>query len=235
MFYNELDILEKRFKLLDNVVDKFVLVESEETHVGKEKPLFFNQNKERYAQWSEKIIHVVVPKNTQLSFENDKYSIEMYQRHQILKGFENIPDSATVMISDADELPDPEIVRIIQSEVALHMYMFEYSFDYMFTGEPWIGTVITTAKNAREKGPNFFRYNRWNFPIVKGGGWHCSSFGNYEHVFNKIQNYLHAHDDKHRGQHIEDFEKFVREGIHSDGHTKLIKTPDELVSRVKFL
>ena len=44
MFYNEFDILEKRLRLLNNVVDKFVLVESEETHVGKEKRLLFNEN-----------------------------------------------------------------------------------------------------------------------------------------------------------------------------------------------
>lgn len=237
MFYNEMDILEKRLKLLDGIVDKFILVESEETHVGNKKPLFFNENKERYSKWLDKIIHVIVPKNNDLRFTyDDKYSIEMYQRHQIIKGLETIPDSANVMISDVDELPDPEIVlQNLQSEVAFHMYMFEYSFDYMFTGEPWIGTVITSAKSVREKGPNFFRYTRWHFPVVKYAGWHCSSFGNHEHVFNKIQNYLHAQDDKHQNQNLEDFEKFVREGIHSDGKTKLIKTPDELVSRVKFL
>lgn len=235
MFYNELDILEKRLKLLDGIVDKFVLVESMETHVGKEKPLYFNQNKERYTKWIDKIIHIIVPKNESLLFENDKYSIEVFQRHQILQGLVNIPDDATVLISDVDELPNPDAIKVLKPEVALHMHMFEYSFDYMFTGEPWIGTVITTAKNVREKGPNFFRYNRWNFPIVKNSGWHCSSFGDYKHVFNKIQNYLHAADDKHQGQTLEDFEKYVKNGIHSDGKTILIKTPDELVSRVKYL
>lgn len=235
MFYNELDILEKRLKLLDGVVDKFILVESEETHVGNQKPLFFKLNKERYSKWLDKIVHVIVPKNNKLIFESDKYSIEVYQRHQIVKGLVNVPNDATVLISDVDELPDPEILRVVKPEAALHMYMFEYSFDYMFTGEVWIGTVVTTARNVKEKGPNFFRYNRWNFPIVKNAGWHCSSFGDYHHVFNKIKNYLHAEDDKHQGQTIEDFENYVKNGIHSDGKTKLIKTPDELVSRVKFL
>lgn len=237
MFYNELDILEKRLKLLYDVVDIFVLVESVETHVGNEKPLFFKENRDRYSKWLDKIVHVVVPKNASLSFEKDKYSIEVYQRHHILEGLgaDVVPDDATVMISDVDELPDPEIVKRVKPEVAFHMYMFEYSFDYMFTGEPWIGTVMTTAKRVRDKGPNFFRYNRWNFPILKHAGWHCSSFGDYRHVFNKIQNYLHACDDKHQGQKLEDFERFLREGLHSDGTTRLIKTPDELVSRVKFL
>lgn len=235
MFYNEFDILEKRLKLLDGVVDRFVLVESMETHVGKDKPLFFNDNKERYSKWLDKIVHVIVPKNEKLIFENDKYSIEVYQRHHILKGLIDVPDDATVLISDVDELPDPEILKLVKPEVAFHMYMFEYSFDYMFTGEIWIGTVVTNAKNAREKGPNYFRFNRWNFPIVKNAGWHCSSFGDYKHVFNKIQNYAHCRDEKHKNQTIKDFKKYVNEGLHSDGTTKLIKTPDELISRVKHL
>ena len=60
MFYNELDILELRLMLLDEYVDKFVLVEAEVNHIGGPKPLFFSQNKDRYAKWAHKIRHVVV-------------------------------------------------------------------------------------------------------------------------------------------------------------------------------
>lgn len=236
LFYNEFDILEKRLRLLYDVVDLFVLVEAEETFVGNEKPLFFKENRDRYSQWLDKIVHVVVPASSSQHTSDDKFSIEKFQRHQIVKGLgENVPDDAYVMISDVDELPDPEIVKRVSPDVAFHMFMFEYSFEYMFTGETWIGTVMTTAKRVREKGPNFFRFNRWSFPVVPHAGWHCSSFGDYRHVFNKIQNYAHSGDDKHQGQTLEDFKKFVKEGIHSDGKTKLIKTPKELIARVKFL
>lgn len=241
LFYNELDILEKRLRLLDSVVDKFILVESEETFVGNKKPLFFSENKERYSQWMDKIIHVIVPRiqwGDMLEEEcDDKFYIEKQQRHQIVKGLEDgkIPGDATVMISDVDELPDPDIVKVAKPDSALHMFMFEYSFDYMFTGEHWVGTVITTAQRIRSMGSNYFRFKRWSFPIIKQAGWHCSSFGDPKHVFNKIQNYAHSGDDKHQGQTLEDFERFVSEGIHSDGKTKLVKTPKELIARVKCL
>lgn len=234
LFYNEFDILEKRLKLLDSVVDKFVLVESEETFVGNPKPLLFKENQERYSKWLDKIIHVIVPKCEEVS-KNDKFFIEKFQRNYITRGLSDIPNSATVMISDVDELPDPEIIKKVKPEAALHMFMFEYSFDYMFTGEMWIGTVITTCKNVKRHGPNYFRFNRWKFPIVKHAGWHCSSFGDHRHVFNKIQNYAHSTDDKHKGQTLEDFEKYIKEGVHSDGKTKLIKTPIELIARVSQL
>ena len=45
-FYNELDLLKYRLTLLNSVVDYFVLVESTNTHVGKEKTLFYNDNKQ---------------------------------------------------------------------------------------------------------------------------------------------------------------------------------------------
>ena len=235
LFYNELDILEKRLRLLDSVVDKFVLVESEETFVGNPKPLFFSENKERYSQWVDKIVHVVVRKMPWSLMTDDAFCIEAYQRDFIKKGLEGLPDDATVMISDVDEIPDPDIVAVVKPDASLHMFMFEYSFEYMFMGENWIGTVITTAKNARDTGPNTIRFKRWSFPVVPHAGWHCSSFGDPQHVFNKIQNYAHSGDDKHMGQTLEDFERFVKDGIHSDGKTRLIKTPKELIARVKCL
>ena len=59
-FYNELDLLEMRLEILSDSVDFFVLVEANKTHSGREKELFFQDNKERFAKFSEKIIHVVV-------------------------------------------------------------------------------------------------------------------------------------------------------------------------------
>lgn len=48
-FFNELDILEIRLNTLNEVVDKFVLVEATWTHTGKPKPLHFEDNKTRFA------------------------------------------------------------------------------------------------------------------------------------------------------------------------------------------
>ena len=45
IFYNELELLTYRLNLLYAIVDFFVIVESTHTHTGKEKPLFFNENK----------------------------------------------------------------------------------------------------------------------------------------------------------------------------------------------
>ncbi|HXP48954.1 MAG TPA: hypothetical protein VN922_03315, partial [Bacteroidia bacterium] len=59
-FFNELDILEIRLNVLDKVVDKFVLVEATRTHQGKEKPLYYNENKTRYVAFADRIIHIII-------------------------------------------------------------------------------------------------------------------------------------------------------------------------------
>lgn len=222
MFFNEFDVLEKRLRYLYDTVDFFIIVESTETHTGNEKPLYFEENKNRYRQWLPKIIHIVAPK-CETPDMLDKFSIEKFQRNYILKGLAAAEDTDTVMISDVDEIPNRDIVKGIKPTTSFHMTMFEYSFDYVFEGELWVGTVLTSVKDARQFGPNYFRFNRWRYPIIKEGGWHLSSFGDESHVQTKIKNYAHANDDKHIGQTEEDYKRFIQDGIHSDGKTKLVK------------
>ena len=44
IFFNEFDLLEIRLNELDNIVDKFVLVEANFTHSSKEKPYYGGPN-----------------------------------------------------------------------------------------------------------------------------------------------------------------------------------------------
>jgi beta-1,4-mannosyl-glycoprotein beta-1,4-N-acetylglucosaminyltransferase len=227
MFFNELDVLETRLRKLSPRVDLFVLVESAVTHNGSPKPLFFEQNKERYAEWLPKIRHVIA---SDMPTDENPWSREKHQRSCILQGLEGVPDDAWIMVSDADEIPMLDKVPWgdIKSAHTLHMYMFEYSLKYMFQGEPWFGTVVTRGREFRALGPNFFRDNRWRFPHTAWAGWHLSSFGDARHVWNKIQNYAHAKDAKHQHQSFEDFKLYLEQGLHSDGQTKLIPTPPEV-------
>ena len=59
-FNDELVLLEVRLRLLDSVVDRFVLVEADLTHQGAPKNLIFLENAHQFARWRDKITHVVV-------------------------------------------------------------------------------------------------------------------------------------------------------------------------------
>jgi len=230
MFYNELTVLELRLNLLDEYVDRFVLVESEVNHKGGPKPLFFQENKDRFAKWAHKIHHIIVTAEESPTDE-DPWSREKYQRNCILRGLDDVPPEAIVMVSDVDEIPDfskvpfEKLPHIVNS---VHMWMFEYSLDHLFTGEPWFGTVITNAELFKRMGPNYFRDHRWKFPVLAYSGWHLSSFGDAQHVWNKIQTYAHANDEKHMNMGLEDFKEWVANGVHSDGKTVLVPRPDSV-------
>lgn len=56
-FYNELDMLELRLEMLNDYVDQFVLIECVETFSGRPKPLYYQENKERFKKWHHKITH----------------------------------------------------------------------------------------------------------------------------------------------------------------------------------
>ena len=59
-FFNELDLLEIRLRLLDDIVDRVVLVESTRTFSLNKKKLYYSENKERFKKYNKKIIHIIV-------------------------------------------------------------------------------------------------------------------------------------------------------------------------------
>ena len=115
MFYNELDTLELRLTVLDPYVDQFVLVESELTHGCQPKELHFQKNRERFEKWLPKIRHIIVTEEESPKDDNP-WSREKYQRECILRGLDGIPDDAHVMVSDVDEIPNMEFVRLPETD-----------------------------------------------------------------------------------------------------------------------
>ena len=59
-FFNELDVLDIRLNILNEVVDKFVLVEASKTQSKIDKPFYFEQNKNRYSKFLDKIVHIKI-------------------------------------------------------------------------------------------------------------------------------------------------------------------------------
>lgn len=72
LFFNELEILKLRMNILKDVVDYFVVVESTITFSSKPKQLFFQENKNLFEEFKNKIIHVVVD-DTPTSFLEINY------------------------------------------------------------------------------------------------------------------------------------------------------------------
>jgi hypothetical protein len=89
--FNELDILELRLTELSPVVDRFVIVEANRTHKGTLKPLHYAENAQRFAEWKDKIVHVVWRYATRATGLAAIRRREMMQRNAILAGVRTAP------------------------------------------------------------------------------------------------------------------------------------------------
>jgi len=134
IFYNELQLLEYRLSILYNVVDYFIIVESRQTFVGKDKELLYEINKIKFNKFKDKIIHIVVDlpyKYPNIDYKNNKpfqnynynengqqWMNEAFQRESLTEGFKQISfeDNDYIIVSDADEIPDPDTLNEIKND-----------------------------------------------------------------------------------------------------------------------
>ena len=212
VFNNEFDILSLRLQLLSEKVEKFILVESKQTHSGISKPAFFDQNKELFEEYSDKIINIVinefpskmiyppseidVPKDLHIHWFR-----ENYQRNEILKGLYKIglnPEDV-VLISDLDEIPDPnkldDFIKIIpEDDYAFQLQKWcIWDFDRFYNGF-WPGTAGVKWKTLRNSTPQEIRKNRYSENKLHTNepfGWHCSWFGGLDAVMDKLRSFAH--------------------------------------------
>lgn len=110
-FFNELDVLEIRLNTLNAIVDKFILVEAPWTHTGKPKPLYFHENRQRFAAFLDKIVHIIAsapPISATATDRENAWIRENWQRNEIIRGLGNAKPEDILIIADLDEIPDPK-------------------------------------------------------------------------------------------------------------------------------
>ena len=109
-FFNELDLLEIRLNVLKDVVDRFVLVEAGETHTGKPKPFYFEENRGRFAAFADRIVYRKIDR---FPAGHGAWWNENYQRNVISEVLAEAgaKDDDDILISDLDEIPNPDAVR----------------------------------------------------------------------------------------------------------------------------
>lgn len=198
-------MLECRLEYLYDIVDKFVLVESTITHSGKEKPLYFADNKDRYAKYLDKIVYIKVDidpnkydwtHSLDKGFKNASWQVENEQRNAIREGLKDIPDSAVIMVSDLDEIPNrdaiPRARRMLEHRliVSLETRQFYYNLGQCLI-EPWPATVVVKKSTLTRVSPQQLRDGKNGNLWIKNGGWHLTYFGDVAAIQNKIKNFAH--------------------------------------------
>jgi beta-1,4-mannosyl-glycoprotein beta-1,4-N-acetylglucosaminyltransferase len=206
-FFQELDILELRMNILDPYVDFFVINEAPFSFTGNPKPLFFNENKERFKKFEHKIIHNI--------FTDNKSEWNQWERGLAQKGgalgnlSKYLEDDDAIIYSDADEIPNFETFNFQEIYDLDHLFVCMQDLYYFYlntlqtdSGKSnfWRGSRFSSWKLLKRNSIDEFRswdssFNKFCSSQVKyipNAGWHFSYMGGSDSIKYKLNSYEHA-------------------------------------------
>ena len=214
IFYNEIDMLLFRLKEMNDLIDFFVLVESNITFSGSSKPLHYQENKHLFSEYNNKIIHVVVD-DTHLFITPETsspiWSREYHQRNGIANGievFNGLRYDDVILVSDVDEIVSrANVFELKYNDVYVSTGMFRFNMGFYYYNlncklrELWVypltvhywmyESIIDSGLSVQDM--------RVNHSLVLGfadSGWHFSYFGSVDYIINKINTFSHQEFNK---------------------------------------
>lgn len=196
--YNgESAILKLHLNILDNHVDKFIIVEANKTFTGADKPLYFFRDQRYFEKWWNKIEYYVVDDwddialwqqalNSPNTQGAEHWKREFYIKESIQKALKKWakPDD-TLLIGDVDEVIDPTVQFTSETPVKAQLRVYSYWLNNRSTEQFW-GTLIAQYKDVEG---NCLNHMRSDTTLNSTGpllGWHFTSMGGLEEVRRKL-------------------------------------------------
>ena len=239
MFFNETMIYEVRLNVLNDYVDKFVIVESLYTHSGEKKKQNFNID--NYSKFKDKIIYILLEDKPEVPFKIDENSTDKVghermnslkriekQYNALSKGIKDADNNDLIILSDCDEIPNLKNlsnIKINNEIILFKQKIFYYKFNLLHNSMEWFGSKACKKKRLitfdwlryikNKKYPfwrieTLFSKNKYiNVKIINDGGWHFSKIKDENDIFYTLSNY---------GEHNE----FNRSGITKEKIKELI-------------
>lgn len=252
IFFNELDLLDLRLNILNDVVDYFVITESPWTVSGNSKPLYYLENKERFSKFEHKIIHNIteeIPNDYSDYMEKKKYHTPMggndlngtpyreypirfqraiFNRDSSIYGAVNfgIKDEDIILTSDADEIINPLVLEDLSwFDPNNHYVCLQKAFYYKLNylyQDDWMGTRISTFKTLSNYSVDLLRNMHKDSYRIEQAGWHWSFFGDADNFRLKLASYEHTENNVETN--TANAERKIDEGIDPFGRSIKIKT-----------
>lgn len=212
-FFNEFEQLRLRIALLEDLVDRFVVVEAHQTHTGKPKPLYLAESGAADLLQHPK----VVVRAVDLPVGYSDWEREQHQRESIggvLRELGARPEDL-VLVSDVDEIPARAALLRAREWLAQRdgrallifeqrMFYFRLNFELVWSRKmPWLGSAAalygqapsinglrTTGRNIRGRHSQGFDRGAQVFQLPEGG-WHFSYLGGDAALDRKLAAYAH--------------------------------------------
>lgn len=212
-FFNEFEQLRLRIALLEDVVDRFVVMEAHQTHTGKPKPLYLAESGATDLLGHPKLVHRAVD----LPVGYSHWEREQYQREAIgsaLQALGAAPEDM-VLVSDVDEIPTVAAVQRARGELSActeralfvfeqRMFYFRLNYEMVWSRKlPWLGTAAARVGDAPSvngmrttgryiRGRHAQNFDRGFRPrLLPDAGWHFSYLGGDAALNEKLSAYAH--------------------------------------------
>lgn len=238
LYYNESELWAGRVETLADVVDAFVVIEADRTHQGERHQPTFDVDRWR-AELGDRLIHRVcelppLPNGDRGGVGSPSYQVlERMQRDAIISAVDWwVGPDDVLMVSDVDEIPDPESVRLAaelvragELGVEISGYMDCYAIGWRFPAR-WLGTTAASVGRLRAE-----RLSASVLRDLRGSGklatvkseWvhHLTWLGGVEASVAKQASFSHAELNYRTA---DDFAAKIAEGVDSNG-VKLAAVP----------
>lgn len=230
-FYNGFELLEARLNILNDIVDRFVIVEATKTQSNQDKILFFKENQKRFKAFENKIIHIIVDKYPEIE---NSWTIENYQRNCISQALINCKDDDIIIISDFDEIPNPQSILEYKDSPGIKAFQQHVFYYYLnnLSNEYWDQAKMLSYKDFKNilDDYNIYRlnlsaklnqgttatkirlYKGEKLTVINNGGWHFSYMMSPEAIVNKIKIFAHQEFNNKNYNDIQTIKEKINRG-----------------------
>ena len=255
-FFNEIELLDLRLNYLNNSVDKFVLVEGTKSHQGKDKKLYFEENKSEFKKFENKIVHHIIDDYPPIEDKKkiDHFIYDYHTRNGIGFALEKLKTSSNdiLLISDVDEIPNYNFFSKFRGNITVFkQYMLYFhlnlrctGFEYDYGDGLWGGTKMlylknfTTAqkiRNIKSKKYGWWRFDKPKLDFIMNAGWHFRFLGDEETLFNEFKNRSIGYTEEKLNTYTQsDLKKIIQNQLELVGGEKyskfdFLKLPNEVI------
>ena len=188
-FNNELDMLECRLvQFEDFPVYRHVLAEAAVDYQGHPKPLYYAENKERFAPWADRIIHVVADDLPDMTWAQP-WARERTQRDSIAAGLADADMDDRLILADVDEIPNEAgmAAALGPDNAQLEMITCLFAVDWLWGALPT--SVVVRAGDAYPvSGARGLLFR----PKIPDAGHHLSWLGGQAGIAAKAEAHCHV-------------------------------------------
>ena len=197
-FNGEFQLLKLHLSILNNYVDKFVIVEADKTFTGNQKPMHFFRDQRYFKEWWNKIEYYPVTDwddvelwdmalkspNTQgaTHWKREFYVKENIQKALIKAG---VQDDDIVFVGDVDEIIDPEAEYESDTPIKAKLRVYNYWLNNR-SNEEFYGTLIAQYKDIKGQCLNHMRSDKSLYSKGDYLGWHFTNVMHLDKIRDKL-------------------------------------------------